>query len=142
MQNTIDLLILSQVCSKSLMIYSTFSCWFVEWTPYVGPKNSEVLVAYHRWFVDLELLIDTKIQRYRLQNTVDLLILYWVSSKCLGIDSAFCCWFVDFSIWSFWWTQKFRVTGCRTLLICWFYQGFLPSLWVLIARFPVDLLIL
>ena len=144
---------------------------------------------------------DPKIQSYWLQITVDLLIFYWDSSQCLSIDSAFCCWFVDFwngrelkslsywfqntvdllicwavellscwavellSCWavellSFWavlrlnsalscWfvdflkckTQKFRVNGRKTLLICWFYIRFLLSVWVLIVHFSVDLLI-
>ena len=74
-------------------------------------------------------------------NPVDLLILSVVWSKCLSIDSAFSCWFVDFVKCSLSLTQKFRVTGCRSLLICWFYIGLLQSAWVLIVRFAVDLLI-
>ena len=76
-----------------------------------------------------------------MQNTVDLLILSGVSSKSLSINSAFSCWFVDFVNDSLCQTQKFRGTGCRSLLICWFYIGFLLSVWVLVARFAVDLLI-
>ena len=40
-----------------------------------------------------------------------------------------------------WKSQKIRVTGCKTLLICWFFLGFVLGLWVIIARFAVDLLI-
>ena len=54
---------------------------------------------------------------------------------------AFCCWFIDFVKCSLSRTQKFRVTGCRSLMICWFYIGLLQSAWVLIVRFAVDLLI-
>ena len=84
---------------------------------------------------------DPKITRNWLQITVDLLILYLVSSQCLSIDSAFSCWFVDFVKCSLSRTQKFRVTGCRSLLICWFYIWLLQSAWTLIARFAVDFLI-
>ena len=76
-----------------------------------------------------------------MQIAVDLLIFSGLCSKSLRINSAFFCWFVDFSILCFCWTQKFSLTGCRSLLICWFYLGYVLSLWGLIARFAVDLLI-
>ena len=85
----------------------------------------------------MQLESDQKIQSYWLQITVDLLILYWASSKCLSIDSAFCCWFVDFEMAENW---KVLVTGCKTLLICWFVE--LLSCWVveLLSCWAVDLL--
>ena len=166
MQITVDLLILSGVSSKSLSINSAFSCWFVDFVndslcqtqKFRGTGCISLLICWFyivflsvwvlivRFAVDLlifnfELLIDQKIQSNRLQITVDLLILSGVSSKSLSINSAFSCWFVDFVNDSLCQTQKIRGTGCRSLLICWFYFGFLLGVWVLIARFAVDLLI-
>ena len=89
----------------------------------------------------MQLESDPKIQSYWLQIPVDLLILSVVWSKSLCIDSAFSCWFVDFIKCSLSRTQKFRVNGCRSLLICWFYIRLLQSVWALIAHFAVDLLI-
>ena len=85
----------------------------------------------------MQLESDPKIQSYWLQITVDLLILYWASAKCLSIDSAFCCWFVDFEMAENW---KVLVTGCKTLLICWFVE--LMSCWAveLLSCWAVDLL--
>ena len=72
--------------------------------------------------------------------TVELLSC-WAVELLICISSAFCCWFVDFWNDSMWRIQKFGVTGCKRLLICWFYLGFVLGLWVSIARFAVDLLI-
>ena len=75
------------------------------------------------------------------QKPVDLLILSRVWTRPLSIHSAFCCWFVDFWNDSMWKNPKFGGTGRKSLLICWFYLGFELGLWVLVARFAVDLLI-
>ena len=102
---------------------SLLICWF-----YLGYVLSLWGLIAH-FAVDLlifnlELLIDPKIQSNRLQNPVDLLILSGVSCKSLSINSAFSCWFVDFVNDSLCQTRKFRGTGCRSQLICWFYIGF------------------
>ena len=99
------------------------SCWAVEllncWA--VDLLSGPSIVIY------LMVVLYPKIQSYWLQITVDLLILYWASSKCLSIDSAFCCWFVDF--WngrelkslSYWLQNTVDLLICWTveLLSCW-----------------------
>ena len=118
LQIAVDLLILSGLCSKSLRINSAFCCWFVDF-----------------W---IWRFLNPKIQTNRLQITVDLLILSVISSKSLSINSAFSCWFVDFVNDRVCQTQKFRGTGCRSLLICWCVV--VLNCWLLNC-WPVELLI-
>ena len=119
LQITVDLLILYWVSSQCLSIDSTFCCWFVD---------------FSIWS-----FLYTKM--FRVTGCRTLLILSGFFSKSRSINSAFSRWFVDFVNDSLWQTRKFRGTGCRSLLICWLCIGFLLRVWVLIARFAVDLLI-
>ena len=76
------------------------------------------------WFCKMQLESDPKIQSYWLQITVDLLILYLASSKCLNIDSALCCWFFDF------WNERelkclrYWLQNTNDLFICWTVEFF------------------
>ena len=101
--------------------------------------SSILLLIY--WILKWQPVVELKIKSYWLQRTVDLLILSRVCSRCLSINSAFCCWFVDLWNGTMQKNPKFGGTGRKSLLICWFYLGFELGLWVSIARFAVDLLI-
>ena len=120
----------------SCWVVELLSCWAVEllscWA---------VDLLSHLLIIFLMVVLDPKIQSYRSQNTVELLIFLGAGSKSRRLNSALSCWFVDFLKDSLWKTQNIRVNGRKTLLIRWFYNGFLLSVWVLIVHFPVDLLI-
>ena len=92
------------------------------------------------WFFNFKVLLDPKFQTNRLQIAVVLLILSRVCFKYLSINSAFSCWFVDFVNDRVCQTQKFRGSGCRSLLICWCVEVLNCWLAGLLTCWAVDLL--
>ena len=98
--------------------------------------SSILLLIY--WILKWQPVVELKIKSYWLQRTVDLLILSRVCSGPLSINSAFCCWFVDF--WNSYSWQHMMICLFVNLLSCWYVE--LLSCWAveLLNCWTVELL--